>query len=252
MNAASASPAEVARRHALTNIAGGLLPLWVAVIAVTLVIRVLVSYFNAFDTSVWAAIAPTTKVFLGVLGIIVPTLIMPWYITHGITRKHFNGAVAGAIGGVAVFLGVVLIAGFAVEEMVFNATGTAEALENFNVFDSFSRVALVYSSFALVWAGWFTSGWLVGAGYYRFGGGGGTLFLPVALLPAGLAEFLVGVDWGWNPSEISGPVHVYMSIPGWITGDLEFPYASGAIVALLIVLASMWFCHHLLRNVAIK
>lgn len=227
-------------------------PVWLCVVFVVIVTRIVIGWINGFDTSMWASIAPATKMFLGVIGIITTPVIMPWYLANGVTRRNFVEGVAIVLACTALICSIVIMIGFAIEQAIYYAAGISSALENVDVYGSASRAAIVFVSFVLLNAAWFCSGWLIGAGYYRYGGIAGTALLPIMLLPLAITEHLIAIEWGWDPTEASGAVGIVMSVPGRITGDLEIPFIAGALLATVLLAASVRLGFQTIRSVPIK
>lgn len=139
---------------------------------------------NAPSILQWAALA--AGIALGVW--------FPVAVAHGATRRTTTAAAVwvmlGLAGGLAVFVQV----GLAVEWAAYRAAGIPYRLDGEHWFDSPWQMHLVLPEHTLLFTGFTAAGWLIHLGYYRFGGGRGTLLLPLALLPA--AGTLAAVSTG--------------------------------------------------------
>jgi hypothetical protein len=94
-------------------------------------------------------------------------------------------------------------AGYLIERAVSAGPGMSQTLQRQHLFDTTVQIHLVLTEYALVFAAYWLSGWLIGIGYYRFGPWLGTLFIVPAMLPASGVEVLLGTGWSEaTPSEL--------------------------------------------------
>lgn len=239
--------------HSLAGIRYIMFPLWLIIMLIVAAIVGTISYFEEFDRSIWASGASASKIYVGVIGIILSLSILPLYVTNGVTRRHFVIGGSIVVAGVAVLSGLLSLAGFGVEELIYNQAGIGDVIEDQSAFGSVGRAILVVVAYAIANAAYMSSGWLIGSGYYRFGGLGGTLFLLVALIPVAVVEFLLNLDDLWDSgTSIGGPVAVYMAIPERIIGDINIPVAIAALAALAVTAGGLLVNHRILRDVTIK
>jgi hypothetical protein len=147
------------------------------------------------DGSVWegAGTAPRWAVFVN--GILLPVMYLGFLVSHGITRRTL--VVAGAWVGLLISAGMAaaMQAGYLVERAVLARLDRPQTLTHPHLFDTPLQAHLVLLEYALLFAAYWLSGWLVGIGYYRFGGWLGTLFLVPAMVPAAGVDVLLGTGW---------------------------------------------------------
>lgn len=195
---------------------------WPIVAVVFLVIGFFTQRAGDLDHSVWAFAGSAPKWALFALGIVFATMYLPFLVAHGITRRTVAAAAAAGGAVLALVAAGVMQLGYLVERAVFAALDRTHAIETPHLFRTPTQVHLVLAEYTLVFAAFLLSGWLVGIGYYRFGGIRGTLFLPPALIPIGVVEGAVlASDW---PEGILDALNV---VPG------NVPVAVGASLAVL-------------------
>ena len=91
----------------------------------------------------------------------------------------------------------------------------------------------------LVLVAYFISGWIVGAGFYRFGIAGGIALTLPGLVPAALAELFASKDFGGIDIDTTA---------GW----LSRPHlAVTALTGLAVVAASAWVARRVTRALAL-
>lgn len=157
---------------------------WWAVLIVTFVAGAIGrEVFGAVESSTWQWAATAPKVLMLILGGLLAATYLPQYVSYGITRRAFLLA-AGVLTVVASLAGAVIFAGgYAVEVLLYDAVGWRHALDEPHLFTSAGRWYLVIPEFTVLLIAWTASGWLVGAGYYRWNWWRGTLFVIPAALP---------------------------------------------------------------------
>jgi hypothetical protein len=179
--------------------------------------------------SLWGMIAGTAvQYWLAVIGVILVSLHLKQFVTTGVTRRDFltGAAVFGLIA--AVLFAVLVTAGHGLEQW---AVGLAEPLP------ADYPVVSVFSEFLHVLPGtlaYLVSGATVTAGFYRFGPWRGFLVIVPGLLPAGLAEGMLGRGDQGEP----------------ITRLL--PFGPAFAVSLLVTALVALLCHRLIRDVTIR
>lgn len=146
------------------------------------------------DASAWHWAASTPKGLLLILGAALATVDLPRWVAHGITRRAFALAAGAVTAALAVAGGVLITAGYAVEAALHGA-GSPPALDGAHLFATTAQWHLILGEYTLLYAAWAVSGWLAGAGYYRWGWRGGTLFIVPAALPLVVAEALARSNW---------------------------------------------------------
>lgn len=243
---------EVGTGQVVRNVTTIMWKWWPSFVAVALVLRILIAVVNEFDASIWAAGVSISPVFLSVVGAVAGGLVMPRYIAQGVTRRHFAIGAIATIVGCALVAGIVIMAGFAVEDVMYRMAGIHHVLAEPTVYSSFPRALAVFASYVLLNAAYMCGGWTAGVGFYRWSWVGGFLYLPLAVLPVPLVEWLVGSDWAWNPTSIVGPVGVYLSLPEQIAGDIEIPVLVAVVISMLVVAAGLAVNRKITQNVTIN
>jgi hypothetical protein len=107
---------------------------------------------------------------------------LPVLVAHGISRRNATAASGAAMFAFALALAMYVQLGYAVEWLGFRALDRSTTLEDQHLFTEATQVHLVLAEYTLLFAGYLASGWLVWAGYYRFGARA-TVALPLAMLP---------------------------------------------------------------------
>lgn len=138
-------------------------------------------------------------------GVVLVTSHLPVHLAHGITRRDFlRGAVPVglALAAGAAALGTLVLVG---EGALYDALGWDHVLdadaeralafesgEGSVLYDAPDQYGAVLVDLLATYGLHMVTGLLIGAGYVRGGGLFGTLFLPVAVLPAAVGEVVLG------------------------------------------------------------
>jgi hypothetical protein len=153
---------------------------------------------GSVDGSTWEGLVTTAHYVLLAGGIGLVVNFLPMYVAYGITRRHF---LAGAL---PVGVGLALLAAlagtlvFALEGAVFDVADWRHVLENAadrHIYDRPDQYGLILPELAVQFAAHLVSGMLIGAAYYRLGGGLGTLLIVPAVVPAVVSEMALGGGW---------------------------------------------------------
>jgi hypothetical protein len=168
---------------------------WAILALVFVAIGWLMERFGTLDSSVWEMSGTAPRWALFVLGILFATMHLPVLVAHGVTRRA--AAVAGAGAGTLLGLAAAAVvqAGYLVERAVYIDIDRAQYLEQEHLFRTPVEAHLVLTEYALLFVAYLVSGWLVGIGYYRFGGILGTLFLVPAMVPAAGVDAVLATGW---------------------------------------------------------
>lgn len=225
---------------------------WPAVILVGLAVRLFIAANNSFDASVWAAAMSLSPIFLSVVGAIAGGVEMPRYISQGVTRRHYATGALATIIVCALIAGTFAMVGFGIEEIAYNLAGIEHVLNEPTVYGSLGHALAVFASYSLLNAVYFCGGWTAGVAFYRWSWTGGFLFLPIAIAPVPLVEFLVGSDWAWEPMTIIGPARLYFSLPGRLAGDIEISVLVAILISTAALGAGLYLNRLMMRNVEIS
>jgi hypothetical protein len=164
---------------------------WVGLVAVSLAVDLIIrARIGVAASSAWDWAASTPKALMLALGAVLCTVDLPRWVSHGITRRAFSLA-AGIVTAGATLAGAIFIAaGYAAEAVVTNAAGWPLAPSATHLFTRTDQWHLIILESTLLFAAWAVSGWLAGAGWYRWGWRGGMPFMLLAAIPLVAAEAL--------------------------------------------------------------
>jgi hypothetical protein len=154
-------------------------------IAMTVITRVTDPPF-----SLWVMVFGTgARYWLLIMGILLVSMYLRPFVANGITRRDFMVGSAAAGATMAVVLALLVPAGHAVEWAVLQIGGSpAEYPELTASLAGREFVHVLASGLAFL-----ASGLAITAGFYRYGGWPGILFLIPGLVPMGIAESLLGL-----------------------------------------------------------
>lgn len=195
------------------------------------------------------------NIYMLVIGIITSISCLPYYVQNGITRRdYFFGATIGTLGLAIIIPLVALIIHFLTKGMIdwtnlpIDLKGLTEAsAAEEDPFIAQMILAVIYAPSVVEISGlsilvftvnlffYYVIGWMIGAGFYRFGGIKGMMFIVLAL-----AIFLINSGiWG-------NPVPAWLPIPDL---TLSFYAIIGTVLLIFIVLGIIRL---VTRNVRIK
>ncbi len=225
---------------------------WPGVILVGLMLRIGIAIVHEFDASVWAAAMSLSPIYLSVVGAIAGGVVMPRYIAQGVTRRHYATGALATIIACGLIAGTFAMVGFGIEEIIYNLAGIQHVLNDPTVYGSVVHALGVFASYVLLNAVYMCGGWTAGVAFYRWSWTGGFLFLPIAIAPVPLVEFLVGSDWAWDPMTVIGPARLYFSLPGRLAGDIEISVLVAILISTAALGAGLYLNRLIMRNVAIS
>lgn len=113
---------------------------------------------------------------------------MPVHIANGVSRRGFarSAAVFGAISALA--FSVLTLGGYGMQALILSARGMSDVYPAISLGD----VATTGLGLLLINACYLCGGWLIGAGFYRFGVWWGILFAAVGILPGVAGDVALG------------------------------------------------------------
>lgn len=155
-----------------------------------------------------------------VVGILLVTVNLRQFVTNGVSRREFLQGAAQFMLGVAAGFTVVVLVGHGVESLVVGAAGRLG-----DAYPVFSGGALLRETGHVLPQGlaWMTSGALIAAGFYRFGGGLGLLTLVPGILPAAVASGLLALNEnGVAPDLLPFPAALVLSLVTTALGAAVF------------------------------
>ena len=174
-----------------------------------------------------------SKVFMLVVGIISVSSFLPFFVQHGVTRRdYFYGA---AISSVVVSAGLMSVAW-----IVTMIEGLIKSdLVNHSFLGSDASWLLTAVVFTLVIFAYFAGGWLIGAGFYRYGAGG-ILYILLSILLISLVESL----WEFKK------VHFLVVHFNFANG--EIPMSISFLGTLLVIALTLVLVRVVTKRVRIK
>ncbi|RSM48533.1 hypothetical protein DMB66_46115 [Actinoplanes sp. ATCC 53533] len=182
--------------------------------------------------SLWLVIAgAAAKYWLGVVGVLLVSLHLRQFVANGVTRHDFlaGAAIAGVL--VAVLFAAAVPLGHAGEQLLMSLGGP---LPVGYPATSFGTALREFGHVLPAALAFLATGGAASAGFYRFGAWGGLALLPLAVLPVGAAEALLGVN------EEGG-------------FDVRFvPYAAAVLITLAVTALATLLYQRELRDVAIR
>lgn len=126
-----------------------------------------------------AFILHPSKIFMLIVGILSVSGFLTYYAKLGVTRKaYFQGAFIGALA-LSLALAIMTGAIYTLDRFIFST--------ELQVSGNFISTVLLYSLFCFIY---YTAGWLISAGFYRFGAGG-LIFIVLAVA----LVFAIEVIW---------------------------------------------------------
>lgn len=169
---------------------------WIIMLLTFLIGGVIVQLFTGtLNHSMWDYGTQSPKYFSAAIGITLTPALFTLLIAHGVTRRMF--AVAGSIllVGAAATTSLIWMLAYQVERGIYGWAGFQQVMDNPHLYTKTTQVGLIFTEFFLLILAHEAAGWLIGIGFYRFGFWKGVLLLPLALLPAAAAEFLLVAQW---------------------------------------------------------
>lgn len=182
--------------------------------------------------SLWLIVAgAAAKYWLGVIGVLLVAVHLRQFVANGITRHDFLAGAAIAVVLVAVLSAAAVPLGHGGEQLLMSLGGPLPPKYPTTSFDTALREFGHILPAALAFL---VTGAAASAGFYRFGAWGGLALLPVALLPLGAAEALLGID------EHGG-------------FEVRFlPYAAAALITVAVTALGALLYQREVRDVAIR
>ncbi|TDU91157.1 hypothetical protein EV138_4758 [Kribbella voronezhensis] len=186
-------------RRVLQAMVIGLRPMilgYCLVMVVTFAIGGLITQFaGGIDHSMWDYGTQSPKYFSSAIGITLTPALFTLMIAYGVTRRMFAVASSIMLVGAATAIALLWVVVYQVERVIYDSAGLTQTLTNQHLFTSTSQVGLIFLEFFLLIVSHEVAGWVIGIGFYRFGFWKGLALLPLGLVPAAAAEFLLVAQW---------------------------------------------------------
>jgi hypothetical protein len=230
-------------KRVLTSMTIGLRPMIVGywfVMTASFLIGGLISQLigGGLDHSMWDYGTQSPKYFSAAIGITLAPALFTLLISHGVTRRMFSVAASILLVGAAVATALLWVVAYQVERVIYDWAGLTQALANPHLFTKTSQVGLIFTEFFLLIIAHEAAGWLIGISFFRFGFWKGLLLLPLGLVPAAAAEFLLVAQW--------------LAEALRNTGYHRPPLAIGVPGVLAISALGLYFGYLLLRPMGLK
>jgi len=215
--------------------------LWLAVAAVLGIVIGVVAAAGSADHSLWQhGFVGWQRFILLAAGLSMTSTFVPMLVGNGVTRARVATAATVTLVVVAVAGGLFVALGYGVEGLVFDALGWRHQLSGGGRLagGGYVRVGVVY---AVLFACYFASGWLIGVARGVLGSDEFVLLVVPALLPAAVAEFVLRPDSAGLP----------------LTGRLgldRLPQLSltlGLVLALAATILATWVAHAASRHITL-
>ncbi|WP_328526400.1 hypothetical protein [Kribbella sp. NBC_00359] len=150
---------------------------------------------GGIDHSTWDYGTQSPKYFSMAVGIIITPAYLTLLVAQGITRRMMSVAVSIYLTGAAAATAVLWVLVYQVEHLIYDWEGWSQTLANPHLFTRTSQLGLIFAEFFLLILSHEVAGWLLGITFVRFGFWRGVLLLPLSLIPAAAAEFLLVAQW---------------------------------------------------------
>lgn len=147
------------------------------------------------NQSMWDYGTQSPKYFSMAMGITLTPAYLTLLIAQGVTRRMFSVAASIYIAAAAIATAGLWVLVYQAEHLIYSSQGWSQALQNPHLFGDTSQRDLIFTEFFLLILSHEAAGWLLGITFYRFGFWRGVLLLPLALIPAAAAEFLLIAQW---------------------------------------------------------
>ena len=211
---------------------------------------------NYFDT-----VFVSSNIFMLVIGIIAILGFLPYYVSNGVTRKDYFKGAAIAAAGLAISIPIVASVIYALQIFIMKITSLPIVQEStlanqvMETDDDFigeliqsismtpfveleSNWLLAIVIFSLNIFTYYVAGWLIGAGFYRFGVPVGLLCIVIAFIVVYIQDLLLSIalDLPVHDMFASLDFSLYLAIPG----------------TLALAGITLWMIHKLTKRAPIK
>jgi hypothetical protein len=169
---------------------------WIVMIVAFLIIGLVIQLATSgVNSSMWDYSTQSPKYFSLALGVTLTPPYLALLVAQGVTRRMFAVASGIYLTGAAAATSVVWVVAYQLEHALYAWQGWPDTLTNPHLFTSTSQVGLMFAEFFLLILSHEVTGWLLGITFVRLGFWRGVLLLPLALVPAVAAEFLLVAQW---------------------------------------------------------
>ncbi|MEU9831097.1 hypothetical protein AB0D67_06085 [Streptosporangium sp. NPDC048047] len=167
--------------------------LWGVLLAGVALVAAGVAVFGTLSGSAWEKGVQLARWYALFAGVALVREFLPMYVAHGVTRREFGAQAAVTATLFAPFLAVLVAVGYLLEAGAYGLAGLPQTLDRVHLFAEPTHVPLVFAEYLIELAAWLAAGSFIGAGFYRWEGGG-LLTLPVGVGLVVLAESAIGTE----------------------------------------------------------
>ncbi|KHL11264.1 hypothetical protein CLV56_3087 [Mumia flava] len=210
---------------------------WAIVVAITIAVLYLTDRYGEVEGTVADGILGSEKIFLGVMGIIIPLAMLSLHLAAGGTRRALFRGLLGAGVALAVTFAMAGAAGMLVESLVADAAGWPGSVQDARLYDEAGDFFAIVLSWSLSGLAYFLGGATVGIAYSRWGPFRGTVVLVPMIAAVAAVEVMLG-------GGALGPVFTQMADQ---TAGVVAVAVSVVIIAVLAVVL-----HRTIRDVPIR
>lgn len=189
---------------------------------------------NTVSEGFFSFIENPYKIFMLVVGILSVPSFLSFYVKIGITRKHhFTGAaLSSALLSSILMVIAVLVAG--IEQLL----APTDVVTFLGINSSWILIFIIFTLNIFVY---YIAGWLIGAGYYGYGGWGVLYSIIGALV------IIFGMDLLWA-RELNTPVHRIFSLYPSEGPSLFVSFGT----SFIIIAISLWIIRKMTKKVSVK
>ncbi len=204
------------------------------------VMAVIIRVGGHLDSSLWeSAGASWQRYVIFAAGVATLPSFLALFVGNGVTRSQLAASSTVAMVVVALCGTAFAIVGFVAESLIFGSVGWTQVMDNGYPADSVGGYAVLALRYAVIFSMWFSAGWLIGAGFYRYGFFGGiALIIPFAI-PVLLCELLVG--------QAAASINVDV-----LTDHVQTPAAVGLLVGVGLVAMNATIARAFTRGAAVR
>lgn len=169
---------------------------WAVMVLALFVVGIVIQLVaGGVSSSAWDYGTQSPKYFSMAVGITITPAYFSLLISQGITRRMFSVAAGIYLTGAAAATALLWVLVYQLEDGLYAWQGWPDKLTNPHLFTDPSQAGLIFAEFFLLILSHEVTGWLLGITFVRLGFWRGVLVLPLALLPAAAAEFLLVAQW---------------------------------------------------------
>lgn len=166
---------------------------WAATaVAFVAILAIIARVDGELDSSLWQGVgASWQRYVIFAAGVTTLPSLLAMFVSNGLTRAQLSASSTVSMVIVAAAGTTFVIAGYLVESLVFGSAGWPHVVDQGDAVSSGFDLAVVALRFAVLFCLWFSAGWLIGTGFYRYGVVGGLALIVPFAIPVLVGEVLV-------------------------------------------------------------